>query len=68
MKRIFQWQRYLNWKNLSPQEKLTVKRLLFLPIIAYFIIIFINQNALTLIFLIIGYFAYKNFEKGKIHK
>ena len=26
MKRVFQWKRYLNWKDLTAEEKLSVKR------------------------------------------
>ena len=68
MKRIFQWRRYLEWKELSFQEKLAVKRLLFVPIAAYFLFTFINQYTFTLVFLICLYFAYKKFEKGKLTK
>tara|TARA_Y100001968_G_C19388324_1_gene734118 strand:- start:760 stop:966 length:207 start_codon:yes stop_codon:yes gene_type:complete len=68
MKRVFQWRRYLNWKGLSSQEKLSIKRLFFVPIIAYFIIAFIHQYAFTLIILIIGYVAYKKLEKGSLSK
>ncbi len=68
MKRVFQWSRYFEWKGLSKEEKLAAKRLVFVPIVAYFMFIFINQNILTLIFLICLYFLYKKFEKGKLMK
>ena len=68
MKRVFQWKRYLDWKTLSSQEKLLVKRLLLVPVIAYFVFGLIHQYALTLILLLGGYLAYKKFEKGKLRK
>ena len=68
MKRVFQWRRYLDWKDLTKEEKLAAKRLLFVPIGAYFVFAFINQYAFTLLFLIGLYFAYKKFEKGKLSK
>tara|TARA_Y100001968_G_C18912640_1_gene505967 strand:+ start:177 stop:383 length:207 start_codon:yes stop_codon:yes gene_type:complete len=68
MKRVFQWKRYLDWKNLSLEEKLTIKRFLLLPIVAYFFLGFIYQNAFAFIFLIGGYLVYKKFEKGKLKK
>ena len=68
MKRVFQWRRYFDWKNLTSEEKLTMKRLLFVPIIGYFIIGFIHQYALTFIFLILGFLAYKNYEKSGLKK
>ena len=68
MKRVFQWRRYLEWNNLTKEEKLGAKRLLFVPIIAYFVFSFINQYAVTVVFLICLYFVYKKFEKGKLRK
>ena len=68
MKRIFQWRRYLEWKELTQSEKLNAKRILLVPIAAYFLMAFINQYALTFMFLICLYFAYKKFEKGRLMK
>ena len=68
MKRIFQWKRYLEWKGLTPQEKLSAKRILFVPIFAYLLRSFLNQNLLTVIILISGYLLYRKFDKGKLSK
>ena len=68
MKRIFQWRRYLEWKELSHKEKLSAKRILFVPIFAYLFLSFFNQNFITIIVLISGYLLYKKFEKGKLTK
>ena len=68
MKRVFQWRRYLEWKNLSPEEKTSAKRFLLIPIFAYIFLTFFNQNFLTIILLISGYLLYKKFEKGKLMK
>ncbi len=68
MKRVFQWRRYLEWKDLTPEEKLSAKRFLLLPIFAYLIIGIFNQNFLLIILLLIGYVLYKKFEKGGIVK
>ncbi len=68
MKRVFQWKRYLEWNDLTNEEKLGAKRLLFVPIFAYFVFAFINQYAFALLFLICLYFAYKKFENGKLTK
>ena len=68
MKRVFQWRRYLEWQDLNHQEKLAAKRLLFVPIAAYFLFVFINKYAFTLVFLICLYFLYKKFEKGNLTK
>ena len=68
MKRVFQWRRYLEWKHLSTQEKISAKRILFVPIFAYIFLVFFNQNFLAIIILISGYLLYKKHEKGKLTK
>ena len=68
MKRVFQWRRYLEWKELTSEEKLSVKRLLLVPVFAYLIIGIFNQYFLLIVLLLIGYALYKKFEKGGIVK
>jgi len=63
MKRVFQWRRYLEWKDLSPEEKLSAKRFLLIPVFAYLIIEIFNQNISLIILLLVGYLFYKKFEK-----
>ena len=47
MKRVFQWRRYLDWKNLTPEEKISAKRFLLIPVFAYLIIEIFNKNLLV---------------------
>ena len=68
MKRVFQWRRFIEWKDLTHEEKLGVKRFILLPIVAYFVISFINQYFLSIVFLICLYFAYKKLQKGNLMK
>ena len=68
MKRVFQWRRYLEWKELSREERLSAKRFLLLPVFAYFIIGIFNQYFSLLVLFLVGYFLYKKFEKGGIEK
>jgi len=68
MKRVFQWRRFLEWNDLTSEEKLSVKRLLLLPVFAYLIIGIFNQNFLLIVLFLIGYSLYKKFEKGGIVK
>ena len=68
MKRVFQWKRYLNWKDLTTDEKLSVKRFLLIPIYAYLIVGIFNQNFSLIVLLLIGYVLYKKFERGGIQK
>ena len=68
MKRVFQWRRYLDWKDLTPEEKLSAKRFLLIPVFAYLIIGIFNQNFSLIVLFLIGYVLYKKFEKGGIVK
>jgi len=68
MKRVFQWKRYLDWKDLTAEEKLSVKRFLLVPVYAYLIVGIFNQNFSLIVLLLIGYVLYKKFERGGIHK
>jgi hypothetical protein len=68
MKRVFQLRRYLEWNNLSPEEKLSAKRFLLIPVFAYLIIGILNQNLTLIVLLLIGYVLYKKFEGGRIQK
>ena len=68
MKRVFQWRRYLEWKDLTAEEKLSAKRFLLVPVFAYLIICVFNQNFSLIVLFLIGYVLYKKFEKGGIVK
>ncbi len=68
MKRVFQWRRYIEWKGLTPEEKLSAKRFLLIPIFTYLIIEIFNQNFLLILLFLIGYIIYKKFENGSILK
>ena len=68
MKRVFQWRRYIEWNDLTPEEKLSAKRFLLVPVFAYVIIGILNQNFSLIVLFLIGYALYKNFEKGNIKK
>ena len=63
MKRVFQWRRYLEWRGLTPEEKLSAKRFLLIPVFAYLIIGIFNQNFTLIVLFLIGYVLYKKFEK-----
>ena len=68
MKRVFQWRRYLEWRDLTPEEKLSAKRFLLVPVFACLIIRIFNQNFLLIVLFLIGFVLYKKFEKGGLLK
>ena len=68
MKRVFQWRRYLEWKDLTLDEKISAKRFLLIPVFAYLIIEIFNQSLSLIVLFLIGYALYKKFDKGGIIK
>ena len=68
MKRVFQWRRYLEWRGLTPEEKLSAKRFLLIPIFAYLIIWIFDQSFSLIVLFLIGYVLYKKYEMGGIVK
>ena len=68
MKRVFQWRRYLEWRDLTPEEKLSAKRFLLIPLFAYLLIGIFNQNFSLIVLLLVSYVLYKKFESGGIQK
>ncbi len=68
MKRVFQWRRYLEWNDLTSEERLSAKRFLLIPVFAYLTISIFNQNFLLIVALLIGYVLYKKFERRGLAK
>ena len=68
MKRVFQWRRYLEWKDLTPEERLSAKRFLLIPTFAYLIVDIFNQNFFLIVIFLIGYVLYRKFERKGIEK
>ena len=68
MKRVFQWRRYLEWNDLTSEERLSAKRFLLMPVFAYLTISIFNQNFLLIVALLIGYVLYKKFERRGLAK
>ena len=56
MKKIFQWEDYLNWKNMSKEQKLNFKRACLFPFLVYIVYIFLNQYSLAIL-LLLGLFT-----------
>ena len=52
--------------NLTPAEKLSAKRFLLIPVLAYLIIEIFNQNFSFIVLFLIGYVIYKKYERGNI--
>ena len=68
MKRVFQFRRYIEWEDLTPEEKLEAKRFLLIPVFAYLILGIFNHYFLLILLFLIGYVLYKKFDKKGIVK
>ena len=68
MKRVFQWRRYIEWKDLTSDEKVSAKRFILLPVFAYLIMVIFNQNFSLIVIFLIGCLLYKKFNKDGIAK
>ncbi len=68
MKRVFQWRRYLEWNDLTTQEKLTAKRIILIPIIALPLLAIIRAYTPLIVIGLMVWLFYRYFEKGKLMK
>ena len=68
MKKIFQWEEYLNWKNMSKEQKLNFKRACFFPFLVYIVYVFLNQYSLSILLLLGLYFLIRFKNRNKLGK
>ena len=68
MRKIFQWREYLNWKDLSPKQKIYFKRACLFPFLAYFVYTFLAKFTFSILIIIALYFLIKYKNKNKLSK
>tara|TARA_B100000900_G_C20200921_1_gene561808 strand:+ start:221 stop:457 length:237 start_codon:yes stop_codon:yes gene_type:complete len=68
MRKIFQWKEYLNWKELSPNQKINLKRALLFPFLAYFVYSFLTEFTFSILIILAIYFFIKFRNKNKLSK
>ncbi len=68
MKKIFQWREYLNWNELSFQQKINFKRACLFPFLAYIVYIFLAEFYISLIIIIALYLFIKYRNSNKLSK
>ena len=66
MKKIFQWEEYLNWKKMSKEQKLNFKRACLFPFLVYVVFVFLNQYSLAILLLLSIYFLIRFINKNKL--
>ena len=68
MRKIFQWQEYLNWRELTPQQKINFKRACLFPFLVYIVYSFLANFTLPILIIIAFYFFVRNKNKNKLSK
>ena len=68
MKKIFQWEDYLNWKRMSAEQKINLKRACLFPFFAYFVYFFLNQYAVSILIIFGIYFLLRFKNRNKLGK
>lgn len=68
IKKIFQWQEYLNWKKMSYSQKLNFKRACLFPFLVYIVYGFLSQFTYAILLILIIYFLIRFRNKNKISK
>ena len=66
MKKIFQWEEYLNWKIMTKEQKLNFKRACLFPILVYVVYVFLNQYSLAILLLLALYFLIRFKNRNKL--
>ena len=68
LKKIFQWQDYLNWRKMSAQQKINFKRALLFPFLAIIVYNFLNQFTYAILLLVCIYLLTRLINRRKISK
>ena len=68
IKKIFQWQEYLNWKKMTSDQKINFKRACLFPFAAYFIYSFLLEFTYPILIILVIYLLIRFKNKNKITK
>ena len=68
IKKIFQWREYLNWKNLTAQQKINFKRACLFPLAAYFIYSFLLEFTFPILIILFICYLVRFINKNKLIK
>jgi len=68
LKKIFQWGDYLNWRNMSAQQKVNLKRAFLFPFLALFVYNFVSEFTYAILLLICIYLLIRFKNRRRISK
>ena len=66
MKKIFQWEEYLNWRNMSKEQRLNCKRVFLFLFLVYIVYVFLNQYSFAILLLLGLYFLIRFKNRNKL--
>ena len=66
MKKIFQWEEYLNWRKMSQDQKINFKRACLFPFLVYLVYAFINQYSMAILLIIGLYYLIRFKNRNKL--
>ena len=68
LKKIFQWEDYLNWSKMSAQQKINFKRACLFPFFAWFVFKFLSEFNYAILVLLSIYLLIRLINRRKISK
>ena len=68
LKKIFQWEDYINWSKMSTQQKINLKRACLFPFLAIIVFNFLNKFTYAILLLICIYLLIRLKNRRRISK
>ena len=68
MKKIFQWEEYLNWRKMTNEQKLNFKRACLFPFLVYIVYVFLVKYSMAILLLLGLYFLIRFKNSNKLRK
>ena len=68
LKKIFQWEEYLNWRKMSLQQKINLKRACLFPFLALIVYNFLSKFTYAILLLVCFYMLIRWNNRRRISK
>ena len=68
LKKIFQWEEYLNWRKMTAQQKLNLKRACLFPFLAIIVYNFLTKFTYAILLLVCIYLLIRFKNRRRISK
>jgi len=68
LRKIFQWEEYLNWRKMSEQQRINLKRACLFPLLAIIVYNFLTKFTYAILLLVCIYLLIRIKNRRKISK